>query len=142
VELVRLGEARQTSLSEQAYALFAEELIEFDMRDVRAALRGLAREPKADYQKSFPDLGTLIERIQVTFKQRTLPPQFIQCGECLPGGFVFVDAKGEPCDASESPDRRLGYCSCKRQWLAAKGEAEGMGAMPSSRVADAKSRGV
>jgi hypothetical protein len=131
-ELARLGEARQAFLSEQTYAIYADELSAYELRDVRTALRALAREPKDRYETAFPRLDTLLQRVGQARDNRMFPPtpvrQFVPCGKCFPGGLVFVDVNGEPCDESESPNRTMGRCACYRAWEAEKRQAEARGA--------------
>jgi hypothetical protein len=123
VELARFAEARQACLSDLTYTVYAEELSEFDMRDVRSALRELAREPKSDFQTAFPDLGTLIIRIRRAWKQRSVVGEYVSCGRCFPGGWIYVDVNGKQCDPSQSPSRTMMLCSCKLKWLAASRDA-------------------
>jgi hypothetical protein len=123
-ELARLGEARQASLSEQTYAIYAEELSGYELQDVRVALRALAREPKEKYEPAFPRLDTLLQRTDLARNDRMFPSApiapYVPCGKCFNGGYVYVGANGEPCDASASPNRTLGRCACYLAWAAAK----------------------
>jgi hypothetical protein len=126
-ELARLGEARQASLSDETYAIYAEELSGYELQDVRTALRGLAREPKEKYEPAFPRLDTLLERADLARNNRMFPPitPYVPCGKCFNGGYIYVDANGDPCDGSASPNRTLGRCACYQAWSEAKQKAEG-----------------
>jgi hypothetical protein len=126
-ELARLGEARQASLSDETYAIYAEELSGYELQDVRVALRALAREPKEKYEPSFPRLDTLLERADLARNNRMFPPTpitpYVPCGRCFNGGYVYVDANGDPCDGSAAPNRTLGRCACYQAWSTAKQHA-------------------
>ena len=99
----------------------------YELQDVRVALRALAREPKPTYEPAFPRLDTLLERTNLARNNRMFPsapvPAYLPCGKCFNGGFVYVDANGDACDASQSPNRTLGRCACYRAWEAAKQKA-------------------
>jgi hypothetical protein len=60
-ELERLAEARHASISEQACAVYAEELSEYEFCDVCTALRALGREPIGQYEPAFPRLSTVLD---------------------------------------------------------------------------------
>ena len=98
-------------------------MAEHDLSDVREAIKRLSCEPRAEYQPAFPDLGNLIERTKQLRKERMAPPKFIPCGKCY-GGMIYLNAKGEPCEFSQSPARTMGVCECKKRWMAAKADAE------------------
>lgn len=119
-ELTRLAEARQAHVGEQAYCIYAEDLMSFDFSDVRNALRSVAREPKRKFNTAFPDLGTLIEEVRKVAKRRMSANRFVECGKCY-GGFVYVDLHGNQCEVHESPNRSMKPCVCKGQWLAGRG---------------------
>jgi hypothetical protein len=127
-ELARLGEARQASLSDETYAIYAEELSGYELQDVRVALRALAREPKEKYEPAFPRLDTLFERADLARNNRMFPsapiPPYVPCGRCFNGGYIYVDASGDPCDPLKSSIRMLGRCRCYLAWYAAKQNAE------------------
>lgn len=107
------------------YMSYVPQLAKHDLRDVTAAIEGLACEPRGEFEPSFPALGTIIHRTEEARKERTTPPKFAPCGNCLMG-FVYVNAKGEPCDSLQSLDRTVAECKCKREWRAAKRMAEGI----------------
>lgn len=121
-ELTRLGETRQADLSVQTYKIYAEELMEFELCDLRHVLRRLAREPKPSYAKAFPDLGTLIESTKQAYAERTRPKPWVSCGECI-NGFVYVDEEGNPWKPTGTSRRVMRECECKLAWKAARDAA-------------------
>jgi hypothetical protein len=62
VALVKLGAARQSPPDELAQQVYGEGLSHIPSDIVERACQQLAREPKNDYEPSFPPLGIIIER--------------------------------------------------------------------------------
>jgi hypothetical protein len=116
-ELERLARMRQVSLRKKSLDLYVDELSRCDLRDVREACRGLARISQPS-KRSFPDLGALIEHTESAYRLRTPRPEYVPCGACL-SGWIYVDAHGNPCGASESATRQVQACTCVAEWRAA-----------------------
>lgn len=118
--LAWLAETRREPLSEPALLVYSSVLADCDLEDVRTACDELAREPRREFEPTFPVVGTIIERAEAARRRRTAPPVFTPCGVCM-NGMAFVTRAGELWkDGMEMRDRYARSCACKREWEEAR----------------------
>lgn len=123
-QLARLAECRQASPSREALAIFAEELMDYELVDVKVALQELGRKPRGPYQPAFPCLGDVLSAVKSAEYKRTrfvfrrFEKPFVSCGKHISGDLIYVDSRGTPIkgDVNAFPDRRLATCPCVRAW--------------------------
>lgn len=96
-------------MSQQTFQAYVPELSEFDLRDVKDALRLIGIEPRGEYETTFPALGTIIGRVKEVQREREKPKPFVPCGECHNGLVVF----------EKDGYRFAESCQCKKDWKAA-----------------------
>jgi hypothetical protein len=56
-----LAEARGADVSDKAYEMYALALSEFEDADVKAVVDKIARQPRGEGEKAWPELGALID---------------------------------------------------------------------------------
>ncbi len=61
--LAGLAEARQASVSDKTFRMYARHLAEFEYADVQEAVRQLARMGRADGETAFPAMGQIIDKV-------------------------------------------------------------------------------
>ncbi len=57
-------------MADTTYKLFARHLAEFEVGDVKEAVRQIACTAKGDFEKDFPSLGQIIDRVFAVRKAR------------------------------------------------------------------------
>lgn len=99
---------RQATLNPSAEELYLKNLSGYDMRDVAEAVKAMALEPRGAFESAFPDLGTILGRVQAIRDSRQRRPKFVACGmNGCKGGFLIV------------ADARYSYaaeCDCLKRW--------------------------
>jgi hypothetical protein len=119
-----LAIARQTTLSEECVKVYLSALGGFDVRDVQAAVKQLAIEPRREFKPAFPGLGDLVVCIEDAASKRKAASlgKFQSCGNCYEGKVVTtipgLDGRQE---------RAFGDCQCLVAWRAARKAAEAVG---------------
>jgi hypothetical protein len=68
--LTFLATARQASVTRDTLLLYASELQELREDDVSVAIRQIATAPREEGQTAFPDLGTLLRKVQAEKHRR------------------------------------------------------------------------
>ena len=111
-QLVRLAEARQASISAETCQVYSDALLRYDILDVTSAINAIAVEPKADFETSFPCLGTIVDRTKRA-RQRRIRSMSKPCSVCA-DGWIVVDRL--------SPNRRLIKCQCRLEHEAIRGQ--------------------
>lgn len=127
-EIVRalgiLATARQVTLADDVMLVYPGLLADCDVEDILQACKELAREPRAEFESSFPAVGTIIARAEAIRRKRTAPAVFVSCGKCE-GGRLLVNGKGEPWSYErDGLDRKVTVCPCKRDWQDARRRME------------------
>ena len=117
-------------VSKETLAIYSSELQlhNFDLEDIRTALREMGRKPRAQFETAYPVLPDVLAAVRKARHARLIPPmpsrrylptypvEFKQCGrKHYRGNDTFLDRKGNPCDETE-PDRQLGVCPCYREY--------------------------
>ena len=117
--LKSLADFRQATLSPTAEDLYVKQLRGYDMRDVTQAIRDLALEPRKDFQPAFPDLGTIIGRVEAIRDNRTRVGRFVSCGDCA-AGFLILNEDGSKHRRVEDSgrDTYAKECQCLTRWRA------------------------
>ena len=121
-ELARLGESRQTVVSEATFRIYAEELQAFEISDIRLALRGMSRRPRGAFETAFPPLASVLGEVRSIAKERLLgpPPQrpicHLEYKPCERKHIftydIYVHAGTRvPCN-DDAPDRVVAPCEC------------------------------
>lgn len=70
LQLTKLGIRRQAKLDDADYLLLADDLSKCDMRDIEAGLTHLAQQPREPGETAFPDLGSMLSRINWAANRR------------------------------------------------------------------------
>ncbi len=133
--LNELADARQTAVTEAALGVYLRALAAYDVRDVRAAAKKLAAEPRADFRPAFPELGEVIERTVIARTGRAAskfkPCETIvgrgavdQNGAQCSGGYWYFWAMAHDENGNEIGMERYGLpCECLKDWKRRQGEA-------------------
>lgn len=87
--LKSLGELRQAKLTQETENLYITKLVGYDIRHVSEAIMELGLEPRAEYQSAFPDIGTIIGRIESIRDERAPKRSRETCGKCFSGYLIF-----------------------------------------------------
>lgn len=87
--LSSLGELRQAKLTPETRNLYADKLLGYDVRHVSEAVMELGMEPRAEYQSAFPDIGTIIGRVESIRDDRAPKRGRETCGKCFSGYLIF-----------------------------------------------------
>jgi hypothetical protein len=87
--LKSLGELRQAKLTPETTNLYATKLLGYDLRHASEAIMDLGLEPRAEYQPAFPDIGTILARVEAIRDARTPKRNREYCGHCFAGYLIF-----------------------------------------------------
>jgi hypothetical protein len=129
-ELVRLAEARQVPITPETQIIYAEELIEFELCDLKSACRTIRRRPKGKFETAFPDLGTIIAETESATRARlrdrssAFAGEYVPCPHHVSGYLCYANELGECCSPSDSVSRTLRTCPGRKRWEAAKAQFE------------------
>ncbi len=82
-----LAEARQATVADTTYKLFARHLAEFEVGDVKEAVKQLACTAKGEYEQPFPSLGQIIDRVFAVRKARVREMAMQKMRECDEANF-------------------------------------------------------
>jgi DNA-directed RNA polymerase subunit M/transcription elongation factor TFIIS len=117
--LVDLAEARQATVNETTFAVYAKALATYDLGDIDIALNELALQPREDYKPAFPELGVVIVRIEKaeSVRRKKARGKYESCGGCL-NGTLFLNAQGQRYDPEKDSERFATDCECKIAWRA------------------------
>jgi hypothetical protein len=103
-----LAGARQANLSPDTEELYTKALLGYDIRHVAEAIKEFGTSPREAYQPAFPDLGSLISRVEAIRDHSRRRGKFVACeSNGCKGGYLI------------SADARYSYaaeCDCLRRW--------------------------
>ena len=68
--LAGLAEARQASVSDKTFRMYARHLAEFDVADVKEAVRQIAITARGEGETAFPAMGNIIDKVFYVRKVR------------------------------------------------------------------------
>jgi len=90
---------RGADLDPEAYSVYAEDLLRFQLDDIEAAFKAIGLEPRKAFEKPFPEIGILVAECdrQEKLRRGSLSP-VRNCGnrECRLGMVRVFDAAGYP----------------------------------------------
>lgn len=96
-ELKRLALMRGTELEPDAYPVYVDELMRFQMDDVESALQAIGREPRKSFEKPFPEVGVLIAECERQEKLRRSSLSAVRAclnKECIQGMVRVFNGEG------------------------------------------------
>lgn len=104
-------------MSKETFAVYADDLIRYQVDDVRQACREIGSHPRQSGEKAFPEVGVIIsacERLAQLRRSDTARRE--KCGHCCDGMNVLTNDLGQP----------IGVVECRHcggaQWMAASRE--------------------
>jgi hypothetical protein len=112
-----LATRRQAAgVDENTLKIYANDLLAYELDDVRAVLTRLGREPREPFKPSFPEIGIILEHLDklALARRRTSLPE--RCEKCIDtSGWIPATAKGIPCEYSSSEYKGMIRCPCRKK---------------------------
>lgn len=102
----RLALRRGADLDPEAYSVYAEDLMRFQMDDIEAAFKAIGLEPRKAFEKPMPEIGILVEECTRQEKLRrgaTSPIRACGSDACSKGMVRVFDASGYPTGVKACP---------------------------------------